>query len=228
MTTTEGQPTPTTKMVIKNNGNIGIGIEVPTAQLHTTKSVRFEGLTPLQNPTNIVVADADGNLHTLSAANLLAQASKEDKDWLRADGTVPLTDTGDVNDVIYTKGYVGIGNFTTPLTIDDFEFTENVNSTSTETIERKYKLMPLNELESYIKENKHLPNIPTTEQVMKEGIELGEMNAKLLEKVEELTLHSIELNKKNEELSTQNKKLETTLELLLERVSKLEENKSSN
>ena len=61
--------------------------------------------------------------------------------------------------------------------------------------EDNYNLMPLQELDSYIKENKHLPEIPTTEEVEENGISVGEMNAKLLQKIEELTLHTIEQQK---------------------------------
>jgi hypothetical protein len=63
-----------------------------------------------------------------------------------------------------------------------------------------YKLMPLNELESFIKENNHLPNIPTEAEVKADGINVAEMNAKLLQKVEELTLYVIEQQKQIEEL----------------------------
>lgn len=62
--------------------------------------------------------------------------------------------------------------------------------------ENNYKLMPLEQLSQYIKNNKHLPNIPAAAQIEKEGIPLGEMNKKLMEKVEELTLYIIELNKR--------------------------------
>jgi hypothetical protein len=63
-----------------------------------------------------------------------------------------------------------------------------------------YKLMSLVSLEEFIKKNNHLPNIPSAEEVKKEeGIDLGDMNVKLLEKIEELTLHMIEMNKKMEE-----------------------------
>lgn len=59
-----------------------------------------------------------------------------------------------------------------------------------------YKLMPLPELETYIRENHHLPGIENAETVEEQGIDVGAMNAKLLEKVEELTLYIIELEKK--------------------------------
>lgn len=71
-----------------------------------------------------------------------------------------------------------------------------------------YKLMPLNELEASINKNKHLPNIPSAEVIEKEGISLGQMNRKLMEKVEELTLYIIELNKKNDALAQKVKQLE--------------------
>jgi hypothetical protein len=69
--------------------------------------------------------------------------------------------------------------------------------------EKEYKLMPLEELEKTIQRQKHLPNIPSAAAVMAEkGFDLGDMNRRLLEKVEELTLYVIELNKKNKELET--------------------------
>jgi hypothetical protein len=58
-----------------------------------------------------------------------------------------------------------------------------------------YSLKPLEELSTYIKNNKLLPNIPAAKEVEINGIELGEMNAKLLEKVEELSLYIIQQSK---------------------------------
>jgi SprB repeat len=56
-----------------------------------------------------------------------------------------------------------------------------------------YKLMSLQSIKSFIIKNKHLPNIPSAEEVVNSGLDLGEMDAKLLEKIEELTLHVIRL-----------------------------------
>jgi Leucine-rich repeat (LRR) protein len=64
--------------------------------------------------------------------------------------------------------------------------------------DKGYKLRPLKEVESFIKTNGHLPEIPSAKEVAKEGIDLGAMDAKLLQKVEELTLYVIELKKENE------------------------------
>ncbi len=74
---------------------------------------------------------------------------------------------------------------------------------------KDYKLMPLKELEKSIKKNKHLPNIPAAAEVKKEGITLGDMNKRLMEKVEELTLYIIDLDKKNNALAEKMRKLET-------------------
>jgi hypothetical protein len=61
--------------------------------------------------------------------------------------------------------------------------------------EGEYKLQTIKELEKYISVNKHLPEIPTAKEIQENGQDLGEMNTKLLQKVEELTLYIIEQQK---------------------------------
>jgi hypothetical protein len=73
--------------------------------------------------------------------------------------------------------------------------------------DKNYKLRPLSEVESYIKTNNHLPEIPSTADVTKNGIDLAETQALLLQKVEELTLYVIEQNKKIEKLEGKVRKL---------------------
>ena len=68
-----------------------------------------------------------------------------------------------------------------------------------------YKRMELKDLDTFIKQYKHLPDVPTTETVMKEGIDLGKMNGILLKKIEELTLDVIDLKK---ELDATKKQIE--------------------
>ncbi len=65
---------------------------------------------------------------------------------------------------------------------------------------KNYKLPSLHEVARHIEENKHLPGIPSAEEVSKEGINVSEMQAKLLQKIEELTLYTIEQNKRIEAL----------------------------
>jgi Leucine-rich repeat (LRR) protein len=69
--------------------------------------------------------------------------------------------------------------------------------------EKDYKLRSLNEVEKFIKQNGHLPEIPSAKEVETEGIDLGGMDAKLLQKIEELTLYMIELKKENEAIKKQ-------------------------
>jgi hypothetical protein len=71
--------------------------------------------------------------------------------------------------------------------------------------DKKYKLMPLSDVEKFITKNKHLPNVPSADEVVKDGIDMATMDAKLLEKIEELTLYVIKLNKEVEELKRLNK-----------------------
>lgn len=63
-----------------------------------------------------------------------------------------------------------------------------------------YKLKSLEEIETFIKENKHLPNIPAASVIEKEGYGMADMQKKMMEKIEELTLHLIEANKQIKEL----------------------------
>ncbi len=68
------------------------------------------------------------------------------------------------------------------------------------------KALPsLSEVESYITRHRHLPGIPSAKEVENNGVDLGEMNAKLLQKVEELTLYVIDLQKQIDELKNQQK-----------------------
>lgn len=66
--------------------------------------------------------------------------------------------------------------------------------------DENYPLMSLQELDAYIKEHRHLPGVPSEEQLKEEGMEVAEMNQILMEKVEELTLYVIELEKQMQQI----------------------------
>jgi hypothetical protein len=104
---------------------------------------------------------------------------------------------------------VVIGSASTPsgyrLYVSDGILTEKVKvavkSTSNWSdfvFDKDYQLLSLGEVETYIQKHKHLPGIPSAEEVVKEGIDVATMDAKLLQKIEELTLYMIELKKENE------------------------------
>ncbi len=74
-------------------------------------------------------------------------------------------------------------------------------------IRPNYNLMPLKELEQYILQNKHLPDVPIQDEISKDGMDVYEMNAVLLKKVEELTLYVIEQQKQIVELENEIKNI---------------------
>ena len=77
-----------------------------------------------------------------------------------------------------------------------------------------YHRVSLPEVERYIIQNNHLPNVPSAKEVADKGIDVGAMNTKLMEKVEELTLYLIEQNKRMEALERKNESLEKAIQQL--------------
>ena len=114
----------------------------------------------------------------------------------------------------YTSGNVGIGhsNPTDKLEVNGTIHSKGVradmNGWPDYVFEADYELPPLADIEKYIEVHGHLPNMPSAAEVASNGILLGEMNKRLLEKVEELTLYTLQEN------NTQNKLWER-IELLL-------------
>ena len=101
-------------------------------------------------------------------------------------------------------GNVGIGttNPTSKLTvagnINSREVKVTVDAGADFVFENDYNLPSLDSVDKYIKENKHLPEIASADEMKKDGINLSEMNIKLLQKIEEMTLYMIEIKKENE------------------------------
>lgn len=93
--------------------------------------------------------------------------------------------------------------------------------------EHDYNLKPLSELENYIIKNKHLPNVPSAEEVACNGIDVGNANVKLLEKIEELYLYTLQLHKKNEKLEQDIKEEKKEKQLLQSQVMQLNSNNES-
>lgn len=135
--------------------------------------------------------------------------------------TSPENELNIGNWIVGNNGTIGIGQFTSQLPADgvaqdgekyklfvkDGIRTEKVkvdiadnNGWADYVFEKDYKLMPLNEVEQFINKNGHLPEVPTTEEAIKNGIELKAMNILLLKKIEELTLYNIEQQKRIEAL----------------------------
>ena len=118
---------------------------------------------------------------------------------------------------------IGISNPTNKLdvngTIHSREVKVDLTGWSDFVFKKEYDLPTLEEVEKHIAEKGHLENIPSEEDVLKNGINLGEMNTKLLQKIEELTLYTIEQNKKIQKLQEENKKF-LDIEKRLEKIEK--------
>ena len=121
------------------------------------------------------------------------------------------------NDIYYDSGNVGIG-ITTPdskLVVDGKIKCEEIKveiiaGTGPDYVfEPEYKLRTLQETKEYIAQHKHLPEIPSAREMEVAGVDLGEMNMKLLKKVEELTLYQIELLERLEKAEKKIQQLET-------------------
>jgi len=79
----------------------------------------------------------------------------------------------------------------------------------------EYDMLTLEETEEQIETLGHLPGVPSAEEVGKDGFQVGEMNAILLEKIEELTLHMIDMNKEVKALREENQTLKKQMELII-------------
>ena len=72
-----------------------------------------------------------------------------------------------------------------------------------------YRLRPLTEVSAFIQQHHHLPDIPSATEVKAKGVSVGQMQSKLLAKIEELTLHMIRQDRENRELRARLARLET-------------------
>jgi hypothetical protein len=123
--------------------------------------------------------------------------------------------------VIDTTGKVGIGMQTPSYKLDvagDINTTGEIRRNGDQynhpdyVFEPGYELMPLDELNEYLVQNRHLPGMPSAEEMKEEGVKLFEQNRLLLEKLEESYLYVVELQKKIIKLQKTTMKLESTLQ----------------
>lgn len=195
---------------INNSGKIGIGVSNPLEKLHIggigTQRILVEStnsndaVLSLRTPSQIWEVDVDGNNSSgIQPNSFLINES--------ADGS-------NTRLFIAPGGNIGIGTKVVPngykVAIGGNLIVEKVKVKKRDTngtwpdfvFAPTYKLPTLTEVESFVKQNSHLPEIPSAKEIETEGQDLGEMNRLLLKKVEELTLYLIEQNKEIKNLKS--------------------------
>jgi hypothetical protein len=201
---------------IQNSGNVGIGTTSPQSKLHIldgNNNIRFGDF----GSSTAGIELSDGAINSAESVYLLG--------W----GNSFRVGIGNPNEgnhlfTIQNSGNVGIGT-TSPAykldvlgTIRAKEVLVNLDGGADFVFEKDYKLLPIEHVANYVQENKHLPDIPSANEMVKNGVSMGEMQNKLLQKVEELTLYAIQQNKKIQDQEIDRKTLEKKYNALLEKV----------
>ncbi|WP_235696132.1 hypothetical protein [Epilithonimonas caeni] len=193
-------------------GNVGINTENPSATLDINGTLKTTG----DINTRDIISDGSNSwiFHTpdngstqLYIAPRLANGLF---DWAKQtvfnnNGNVAVSGKLEATEVKVTQGPTA-----------DFVFEED------------YGLPTLEEVEKHIKEKKHLPEIASAKEMEKEGVNVGEFQIKLLQKIEELTLYSIEQNKQIKELKSENQILKEQTQQITFQSEKIKSLESEN
>lgn len=202
---------------ILDNGFVGIGTTSPEHKLH----VKDGAIQMERNGIKVQINDDSdmtaGWIGTITNHPLLIGTNNGARMYLDQAGNVGIgknpssisTTNKDKFDLFVTTGVLsedfGIGP---RVEWADYVFQEN------------YELPTLEAVEAHIREHKHLPNIPSQATIQKEGYTVHDMNVRLLEKVEELTLYTIEQEKQIDAQNAKIKELEAQMALILAELKK--------
>ncbi len=205
------------RILINSVGNVGVGTSNPTEKLEvqgTVKANSFLTSNLTRSLTDNFVYQGRTFGHYAFSWGTDTWATSPTA-WLSAYGGIKLFTQGTLRMAIDMNGNMGIGTDNPgsfKLAVEGKIAARGVKVTTSAfadyVFDSTYQLRPLANVEKYINQNKHLPGIPSAKEVEKEGgFELGAMNVKLLEKIEELTLYVIELKKENEQMKKEIKKI---------------------
>lgn len=206
-------------MTLKDDGKVGVGVINPDATFHvdnfnsTGLDAHIEGFTLLDgNQASLLLGAETGAPYGEWGIEYNTGAGGLNM-WKPSGAT---TGGGNYHLFIKDNGKVSIGldptvsstfNGGYKLYVADGIMTEKVKVALKSSADwadyvfaEDYQLMPLQEVEEFVTKNHHLPGVPSAEEVKKNGIDVATMDAKLLEKIEELTLHMIALEKKYNDL----------------------------
>ncbi|WP_316824692.1 tail fiber protein [Pedobacter miscanthi] len=233
---------PWVKIVTESNGKVGIGTFNPQSVMHLYQSAADEAGLIVQGSTingdskqHYVAITLDGDYGNGTGNYSQIRSYSNLYDYWGSRLAFFTTSSSATNSLIErmridANGNVGIGtvNPEEKLTVNGKikanEIRVNGNGAPDYVFEEGYHVGTLEELEGYIKANKHLPEVPSAKEFERDGIALGEINKLLLKKVEELTLHLIEKDKElsqekelNKMQNDRLKNIETKLDVLLKK-----------